>query len=380
MHSSPAVRITRKGAERIASGHPWVFASDILDKGAAQAGEAVAVSDARGRLLGTAHFSSSSQITLRLLSREAETVDAAFWTRRLTSAINFRRLVVKDTDAYRIVHAEADLLPGLIVDRYGDILCIQTLTQGMDRARPVLVECLRELLAPAAIVARNDVAVREHENLPVESSVPFGEAPDEVRVSMNGLRFRVDVLHGQKTGTFLDQRENYRAAAEYSRGRALDCFTSSGGFAIHMASACERVEGVDSSEAALKSASHNAGLNGLTNVVFREANVFDLLNGYAATGRHFDTIVLDPPAFAKSRANIDAAERGYKEINYRALRLLAPGGVLVTCSCSYHMSEAALLEIAASAARDAAARCACWSAGRRHPTTRYCSLSRKRST
>ncbi len=352
-HKPSTVRVSRKGADRVLSGHPWIFASDVTDRGGAAGGDAVAVADPRGRLLGTAHYSDASQICLRLLSREVEPVDAAFWRKRLEAALEFRRRVVRETDAFRLVHGEADLLPGLIVDRYGDILSLQTLTQGMDRAKPVLVECLRELLSPTAGVARNDVAVRERERLPVASEILWGELPAEICITMNGVRFWVDALHGQKTGAYLDQRENYLAAARYASGQALDCFTSGGGFALHLASVCGQVEAVDSSETALHLAARNAEANGLANIAFREANVFDLLNGYAAAGRQFDTIVLDPPAFAKSRSNLEAAERGYKEINYRALRLLAPGGVLVTCSCSHHLNEAMLLQIVASAALDA---------------------------
>ena len=262
--------------------------------------------------------------------------------------------MVHHTDAYRVVHGEADLLPALIVDRYADYLVMQTLDQGMDAARREIASVLQEIFAPLGIVARNDVAVRAKERLPLESVVMAGEIPDSVSVRMNGFNLRADLLHGQKTGIFLDQRQNYRAAARYARGgKALDCFTSTGGFALHLAGKCESVEAVDSSAHALAAARANAAEISLANVDFREADVFELLAGYASARRSFSMVVLDPPAFAKSRQNLDSAVRGYKDINLRALRLLEPGGILVTCSCSHHLSEAMLLELVAEASLDA---------------------------
>jgi 23S rRNA (cytosine1962-C5)-methyltransferase len=347
------VRISRKGADRLASGHPWVFVSDVVDRGGAEAGDPVRVADSRGKPLGTAHYSSSSQICLRLLSHDPEPAGREFFLRRIAAAEQFRRRVVSDAEAYRVVHGEADLLPALVVDRYGDYLVVQTLDQGMDRAKPEIVEALQELFSPRGIVERNDAAVRKHENLPLVSGMLAGEAPEIVAVRINGLALHADLIHGQKTGVFLDQRENYPAAARYAHGRALDCFTSTGGFALHIAPKCETVEGIDSSPAVLDVAERNRRANGIGNVSFREANVFDLLGGLRGAGRPYSTIVLDPPAFAKSRVSVEGAARGYKEINLRALQLLGPGGVLVTCSCSHHVSEAMLLEIVASAALDA---------------------------
>ncbi len=347
------VRVNRKAAGRVASGHPWVFASDILDTGGAEAGAAVKVLDPGGRALGTAHFSAASQIALRLLSRRVEDIGREFFARRLAEAEQHRRRVVTGTDAYRVVHGEGDLLPALVVDRYADCLVLQTLNQGMDRARECIVSCLVELFSPRGIVARNDVQVRGKEALPLESGVVYGEVPETVEVCMNGLRLRADLLRGQKTGIFLDQRENYTAAARYARGKALDCFTSTGGFALRLASVCESVEAVDSSAPALATAAHNAALNGIANVEFREADVFEVLGAYSSARRQFSTVILDPPAFAKSRRSVEGAVRGYKEINLRALRLLGPGGILVTCSCSHHLSEAQLLELVAEAALDA---------------------------
>jgi 23S rRNA (cytosine1962-C5)-methyltransferase len=348
------VRVNRKAAGRVASGHPWIFTSDIEDRDGAQAGAAVKVADSRGRPLGTAHYSSASQISLRLLSRQIEEVGRDFFLRRLRAAEAHRRHVVRDTDAYRVVHGEADLLPALVVDRYGDYLVIQTLDQGMDAAKADIVSCLEEIFQPKGIVARNDVSVRTKEQLPLETAVLSGEIPESVAVRMNGLALTADLLKGQKTGIFLDQRENYRAAAHYARGgKALDCFTSTGGFALHLAKKVEHVEAVDSSGPALATARGNAERNGIGNVEWREADVFDLLQSYASARRQFSLVVLDPPAFAKSRQKLEAAAAGYKDINLRALRLLQPGGILVTCSCSHLMSEAMLLEVLAQASLDA---------------------------
>ena len=308
------------------------------------------VLDNRGQFLGQAHYSSTSQIALRMLTKAADPVEV---TARIAAAQKFREQVVTDSNAYRLVHAEADFLPGLIIDRYGDYFTMQALDQGMDRATLQIVDALDELFAPTAIVARNDSAARTLEELPRETGLLAGEMDGPVTIQMNGFRLEADLLRGQKTGVYLDQRENYLAAARYARGKALDCFTSTGGFALHLARACDGVEAVDSSESALASAQRNADANDIENISFREADVFDILSTYASARRTFDTVILDPPAFAKSRKQMDGAIRGYKEINLRALRLLGPGGILVTCSCSHHMSEAMLLEVVAEASLDA---------------------------
>jgi len=348
------VRVNPKAAARVASGHPWIFTSDITDRDGAQPGRAVKVLDHRGRPLGTAHYSSSSQIALRMLSPQMEEIGRDFFLQRLRAAEQHRRTVVRHCDAYRVVHAEADLLPALIVDRYAEYLVIQTLNQAMDAAQAEILSCLEEMFQPRGVVARNTVRVRLKEQLPLESGIAAGEVPDWITVHVNGLTLRADLLHGQKTGIFLDQRENYLAAVRYARGgRALDCFTATGGFALHLAAKCQSVEAVDSSEPALATARANADTNGIGNVEFRPADVFDLLAGYSSARRQFSLVVLDPPAFAKSRRNLEAALSGYKEINLRALRLLGPGGILVTCSCSHHVSEATFLELAAQASLDA---------------------------
>ena len=342
----PTVRVNRKAASRVTSGHPWIFRSDIVDTADAGAGDVVKVVDERNRPLCQAHYSSASLIALRRLP------DPLDWRTALRAALEFRECYVHDTDAYRLVHAEGDFLPALIVDRYGDYFTLQALDQGMDRATPEIVEALQDRFTPKGIVARNDAAVRTQENLPREIRILQGEVPERISVRMNGLTFVVDLQHGQKTGIFLDQRENYVAAARYARGRALDCFTSSGGFALHLAGRCEHVEGVDSSERALGAARANQEANGIGNLHFREADVFDLLSGLSPDSR-YDTIVLDPPAFAKSRKQIDRAMGAYRDINLRAMKALNPGGILVSCSCSHHVSEAELLAVIAQAALDA---------------------------
>ena len=348
-----SVRVNRKAADRVASGHPWIFESDVTEVNGAQAGDAVVVIGPRGQPLGVAHYSAASQISLRLLSRRVEEVGPDFFLARLKAAHEHRRNVVSGTDAYRLVYSEGDFLPGLVVDRYAEYLVVQTLAQGMNASIETIQSSLEELFHPAGILARNNAAVRTKEQLPLETKVLSGAIPHRVAIRMNGFSLEADILHGQKTGIFLDQRENYLAVVRYARdGRALDCFTATGGFALHLASHFEIVEAVDSSAAALSTAAANAEANGIKNIVFREADVFDLLAGHAAAHRQFSMVVLDPPAFAKSRRNIPQAVSGYKEINLRGLRLLGPGGILVTCSCSHHVSEAMLLELVAQAALD----------------------------
>ncbi len=352
MSSTPAVRVNHKAVDRVRSGHPWIFASDVLDRGSAQPGDAVRVIDPKGKALGMAHYSSTSQICLRLLSSRIEEINQGFLSARISAAFEHRKRVVADSNAYRLVHAEGDLLPGLIVDRYAEWLVVQLLDQGMDRLAPDLAAALDQLFQPGGIVARNDVSVRVKESLPVETRVLAGRIPERVEIQMNGLIWQVDLLLGQKTGVFLDQRENYLAARKYARGRALDCFTATGGFALHLASVCECVEAVDSSLPSLDIAKQNSLANGIANVAFRHADVLEHFPGLIASKRLFDIVIIDPPAFAKSRGSLEGAARGYKEINLRALRLLQSGGVLVSCSCSHHMTEAHLLEVIAAAALD----------------------------
>src|SRR5271170_7831455 len=355
----PTVKVSPRGATRLKDGHFWVYRSDIVSADGIPPGSLVTVTDHRGQTLGSALYSSSSQIAIRLISRELVTDFCALLRQRIADAIAYRVPLIHDTNAYRIIFSEADFLPGLIVDRYHDILSMQILTQAMDTetVRQTLASELTDRLHPASIVERVDPRVRQLEDLPLRASgLVQGEKASTI-FAMNGVQFHFDALEGQKTGAFLDQRENYAAAAQYARGTALDVFCYHGGFALHLAPRCSQVAGVDSSRPALEVADQNAALNrrdqGQPEIEWIEANAFDLLKDYAASGHRYDTIVLDPPAFAKSKRDLDAALRGYKELNLRALKMLRPGGLLVTCSCSYHVSQADFLEMLAGAARDA---------------------------
>ena len=339
---------------RLKTGHVWVYRSDVLTADGVQPGSLTAVTDQRGKPLGTALYSSTSQIAIRLISPEPIADFPALLRERISNAINYRKSLVSNTDACRLIFSEADFLPGLIVDRYSDVLSLQILTQGMD-AKPVqekVISTLVELLHPASIVERTDPRVRELESLPPRPSALLYGQKSATTFSMNGVRFQFDALQGQKTGAFLDQRENYAAAATYAKGEAIDVFCYQGGFGLHLAPHCSQVTGVDSSRAALEVADQNATLNG-REIEWIEANAFDLLKDYSSAKRQYDTIALDPPAFAKSKRDLDAALRGYKELNLRALKMLRPGGILVTCSCSYHVNQSTFLEMLGAAALDA---------------------------
>jgi 23S rRNA (cytosine1962-C5)-methyltransferase len=349
----PTVTISARGESRLLSGHPWIYRADIGEVRAA-GGDRVMVRSGRGRTLGHAFYSDRSQIALRMLTRGDEPADDALIRRRLEAAIAFRQSLQIDGTAFRVVHGEADLLPSLIVDRYAEYLVVQTLSQGSDRLLPTIIANLQEIAAPRGILARNDPRTRALEGLAQTVEVSAGEIPDTILVTENGVRYDVDVRHGQKTGLFLDQRENRRAAAQYARGRLLDCFSYNGGFALTMAGRSDETIAIDVSADAIERVKHNATANGLT-VDARAGNVFDELRGFERLGERFDTIVLDPPAFAKNKAAVTNARAGYKEINLRALKLLTKGGVLITCSCSYHVSEAMFGEIVYEAARDAQA-------------------------
>jgi len=348
-------RVNKKGADRVRQGHLWIYRSDVIAVDA-EGGSVVTVKDERGNFVGQALFSDTSQIALRFLTQSNEVIDRDWWRRRITEA-GSRRHISPETNAYRLIYSEGDLLPSLIVDRYADVLVMQTLSQGTDAIKSMLTELLVEEFHPQAVIERNDVRVRELEGLPLIAETIYGDAPAELEILQHGLRFVVEPLGGQKTGSFLDQRENRlaaRAAAQTTAcGRALDCFTFNGAFALHLASVCEHVIGIDISADAVAAAQRNTQLNGIANVEFLEANVFDVLREMEAAGDRFDVIVLDPPAFAKNRASLKAAIRGYKEINLRALKLLNSGGVLITCTCSYHVSEELFIEIVAQAAIDA---------------------------
>ena len=347
----PTVVISSRGEERLHSGHPWIYRADVANV-RAEAGDIVQIRSPRGRTLGSALYSDRSQIALRLLSYGDAPADIALIRRRLESAIAFRRSLAIDASAYRLVHGEADLLPSLIVDRYGDYLVVQTLSQGMDRLMPALTTMLAELLQPRGILARNDPRARVLEGLEQRVEVVAGDVPESVTVTETGIEYDVDLRRGQKTGLFLDQRENRAAAAAYARGRLLDCFSYNGGFALVLGRSCDETIAIDVSEDAVTRIRQNAARNGVV-VDARVGNVFDELRGLDRLGERFDTIVLDPPAFAKNKAAVLNARAGYKQINLRALKLLNPGGTLITCSCSYHVNEAAFAEIVYEAAVDA---------------------------
>jgi 23S rRNA (cytosine1962-C5)-methyltransferase len=350
----PKIKISSRGAKRIKDGHVWVYKSDVVAADGVAAGAVVEVCDERGKFLGTAFYSNASQIAVRLISKEPVGNLDKLLRERVRAAVAYRERMVRDTDAYRVVFSEADFLPGLIVDRYNDLLSFQVLTQATD-AEPVRDAVLSELteqLHPAAIGERVEAKIRELEQLPARSSVLVQGDKSSTIFSMNGVRFHYDVKEGQKTGAFLDQRENCAAAAQYARGEALDVFCYHGGFALHMAQQCSKVTGLDSSRPALEVAERNAVLNG-REIEWIEGNAFDVLRDYAKGGERYDSVVLDPPAFAKSKRDLDTALRGYKELNLRALKMLRAGGILVTCSCSYHVSAAEFLGVVTEAARDA---------------------------
>ncbi|HQZ38109.1 MAG TPA: class I SAM-dependent rRNA methyltransferase [Vicinamibacterales bacterium] len=333
------VRISPRGEDRLRAGHPWIYRTDVRDADAG-AGPVVRVLGPKDRLLGHALFSGPSQISLRMISRGDAPVDEAFWRARLKAAIEFRASLGLDATAYRLIHGEADRLPSLIVDKYADLLVLQALSQGIDHLVPMLVPMLVELTGATGVLARNDPKVRLLEGLEQKVEPLYGEVPETVAVREGPVEYDVDPWHGQKTGLFLDQRENREAAARYARGRVLDGFSYNGGFALRLAPGADQVEALDSSADAVARIAHNAAKNGLANLTVREANVFDELRHLEREGARYDTIVLDPPAFAKNKASVPKALAGYKEINLRALRLLNPGGYLVTCSCSYNVDEA----------------------------------------
>lgn len=348
---SSRVTISARGEERVRSGHPWIYRSDVTDVHAA-GGEVVEVMGPRRRLLGRALFSDQSQIPIRMLTHGEVAVDGALIRTRLQQAIAFRASLGIDATAYRLVHGEADLLPSLIVDRYGEYLVVQALSQGMDRLLPEVTAMLVELLGPFGILARNDPKVRTLEGLEQTVEVLHGDIPESVLVREGPVEYDADLRKGQKTGLFLDQRENRDAAAKYARGRLLDGFSYNGGFALRLARQCPEAVAVDISADAVARIRDNAVRNSVPHLEAREANVFDELRRLERSGERFDTIVLDPPAFAKNKASVPNAMAGYKEINLRAMRLLSPGGYLVTCSCSYNVSEDMFAEVIHQASID----------------------------
>jgi 23S rRNA (cytosine1962-C5)-methyltransferase len=350
--------VSAKGAQRWTDGHPWIYRSDLIEPPDGPAGS-VTVLDHRRRPLGTALWSPRSEISLRLLDQSPDAkIDQAWWHQALARAIRRREPLRDVATAYRLIHAEGDALPSLVCDRYEEWLVVQLLSAGLEHFRAEIVTALSELTGARGILARNDPPVRAREGLPRETTVLAGQVPEEIEVNEHGVRYLAAPWTGQKTGAFLDQREARVRAAAYARGRALDCFSYHGSFALHLARRAEHVTAIDSSRAALDRAGHNAARNSLTNIDCIEANAFDYLRDQERQGGTFDTIVLDPPAFAKTRSALTSALRGYHEINRRAMRLLSSGGMLYTASCSYHLTKPLFLEMIERAASDSGRRMA----------------------
>ncbi len=343
--------LTNRGADRVRSGHPWVYRSDVAGADG-EPGDIARVADHRGAFLGRAFYNPRSEISLRLATREDEPVDEKWFQTRIQRAIAYREALNVDGDAYRLIHAEADGIPGLVADRYGEYIVLQVGSAAVERRLEWVVAAMRDQ-GPAGVLLRGDVGSRKREGLETGVRVLHGEAPEEIVVREGEVRYGVDPWRGQKTGAFLDQRENRLAAGRYATGRVLDVFSYTGGFALHAAGIADGVEAVDSSQPALEAARKNAELNGFRNLAFTRANVFDLLRERSDAGERYDSIILDPPAFAKTRRDLPKARRAYKEINLRAMKMLSPGGVLITCSCSYHLSREMFEETLRSAAADA---------------------------
>ena len=346
--------IAERGAARVRAGHPWVYRSDVREAaGGASAGDVVAVLDRKGGFLGRAFYNPGSEITLRVVTREDEPVDEPWFFARIEKALSYRNSLKIDADAYRLLHAEADGVPGLVADRYGDFVILQAGSAAVERRLDWVVAALEEQLSPAGMLLRGDSAGRKREGLEGGVRVLFGDVPGSVVVREGPVRYCADLWRGQKTGSFLDQRENHLAAGRYAAGRVLDVFSYAGGFALHAARGADEVEAVDSSGPALEAARANAKLNGLENITFTRARAFDVLRERSDAGELYDAVILDPPAFAKTKRDLPKARRAYKEINLRAMKLLNPGGFLITCSCSYHLSRELFEETLRFAAADA---------------------------
>lgn len=346
------ISVNKKGAKRVRGGHLWIYKSDLV-RIEANGGDIVTVVDEGNNVIGKAFYSDKSEISLRIFTTQKEEIDKEFWRKVIKKAKDRRPKTKDQTNAFRLINSEADLIPSLIVDDYAGNLVIQTLSQSTEKLKRTFVEILNEEFQPKSIIERNDAKVRLLENLEQVNSVLYGKVDDEIIIEQDGIKFYVSLLEGQKTGSFLDQRENHSISRNYAFGRALDCFTFNGGFALNLAQTCNSVLALDISEEAIKQANRNAELNKIPNVEFRTVNVFDALREFEKSGEKFDTIVLDPPAFVKNRAALKGAIRGYKEINLRALKLLNEGGILITCSCSYHFTEEIFLQVLQEAANNA---------------------------
>jgi 23S rRNA (cytosine1962-C5)-methyltransferase len=350
--NAPTITVLKRGVTRLEGGHLWIYRSDIRPAPAVPGGAAVRAVDEKGRPVGTAFYSAQSQIALRFLSHDDRPAEELL-AERLKLAVELRERMFPGVDAVRLVHGEGDWLPGLVVDRYRTALSIQVLTEAMAQRQSWLVERLIQLTGATCVVARNDVTARKHEGLPQTKEVLFGTLPGPIEYREGTITLIADLMEGQKTGAFLDQRENHVLAGDLAWGRALDCFSYNGGFALQLARKAEHVIAVDSSDRAMAELSGNARRNGLTNVDAQLGNAFDFLRAQVDARARYDVVVLDPPAFTKSKDSVEPALRGYKEINLRAMSLLKPGGLLVTSSCSYHVDEARFAGMVLDAARDA---------------------------
>ena len=352
------VTLRKTRETRVRGGHPWIYASEIEKvEGAFENGDIVDVADFRGKFIGRGFYNPQSQISLRILTRNDEPCDRAFFARRIQDAWDYRRLLC-DPMSCRLIYSESDFLPGLVVDKFADVLVLQSLSLGIERIKDMLCDLLMAIVQPVGIWERSDVPVRRLEGLELTTGLLRGHVPDEVDMVENGIHFLVDVKQGQKTGFFLDQKQNRAALAPLCRdARVLDCFCHNGSFALHAAKyGAKSVLGVDISEEALEVARRNAALNGFDNVTFEAHNCFDLLRELTDAGEKYDLVILDPPAFTKNKAAVPSAIRGYKEINLRGLKLVRPGGFLVTCSCSQHVLPEMFQDVINQAARDAKKR------------------------
>jgi 23S rRNA (cytosine1962-C5)-methyltransferase len=356
--AADSATVSAKGMRRWEQGHPWIYRSDVLKRPEVPPG-AVVVHNERGKPLGVALWSPASEIALRLLDTDPDAaLDLPWWRDRLAKAIARRAAIGNDANAYRLVHGEADMCPSLICDQYDRWLVVQLMSAGIEQFRQEIVTALTELTEPLGILARNDVPLRAKEGLTTTVELLAGDVPREIEVLEHGPRYLAAPWDGQKTGAFLDQRENRVAAAARARGRALDCFSYHGSFAIHLATRADHVIALDVSAEALARAARNSALNGFTNIELVEANAFEFLKAQQRARERYDTVVLDPPAFAKTRASVPSAVRGYKEINLRAMKLLTPGGTLFTASCSFHLTIPLFLDMLRAAAADSGRRLA----------------------
>lgn len=349
-------RLNKAVALRVLQGHPWVYRNELPDLPSSfPSGALVELADSKGRFIAIGYCNPKSVISVRILSREREKIDGGFFLRRIETADAYRKRFYATEESYRVVYSEADLLPGLIVDRYGSYIVVQILTAGMERQSKSILAAVDSLFSPRAVVARNDIPSRALEGLAVERQLLSGKLEPPVVISKNGLEFEIDLLEGQKTGFFLDQSENYRLLEELvGGGEVLDTFCYTGGWSVHAARfGAKGVTGIDASEGAIDLARRNAARNGVASRCrFEVGNVFDFLNAQEEDASRYDCIILDPPSFVRRRKEIENAVRGYKEINLRAMKLLRPSGFLVTCSCSYHLSERRFREILLNAAED----------------------------